>query len=45
MIIAEYFRRQRFAVVNETQPKPPRVLDILARVMNCSGAFRKCSLR
>ena len=23
MIIAEYFRRQRFAVLNETQSKPP----------------------
>lgn len=41
MIIAEHFRRQRFAAVSETRPKPSRALDILARVMNCSGAFGK----
>ncbi len=41
MIIAEHFQRQRFAVVSEIRPKPSRVSGILARVMNCSGAFRE----
>ena len=41
MIIAEHFQRQRFAVVSEIRPKRPRVSDILGKVRNCSGAFRK----
>ncbi|PQP03276.1 hypothetical protein C5612_15745 [Pseudomonas frederiksbergensis] len=41
MNIAEHFRRQRFAAVNEIRPKPPRVVDIRVGGMNCSGAFGK----